>query len=137
MYQHGGTSNAATSEDYTTYYFSIQNECFDKALDMFSQFFKSPLFTESATEREMNAVDNEFKMRLSDDNRRLNQIEKELALPNHPLKHFSTGNLQTLNKPNIHKLLLEYYESHYSANLMSLCLVANYSLDQLEDLAIT
>ena len=30
-----------------------------EALDRFSQFFLSPLFTESGTEREINAVNNE------------------------------------------------------------------------------
>jgi len=38
---------------------------------MFSQFFKEPLFTEEATDREMNAVDSEYKKNLSDDGRRL------------------------------------------------------------------
>jgi insulysin len=43
---------------------------------MFSQFFKEPMFTESATVREMNAVDSEYKKNLSDESRRLSQIEK-------------------------------------------------------------
>jgi len=41
----GGVKNAATSEDYTNYYFDIKNEAFEEALDIFSQFFKCPLFT--------------------------------------------------------------------------------------------
>lgn len=61
----GGSDNAATGEDYTYYYFDIKNDHFAEALDIYSQFFKDPLFTESATDREMNAVDNEFRMRLS------------------------------------------------------------------------
>lgn len=40
------------------------------ALDRFCQFFRTPLFTESATEREINAVDSEHSMRISDDGRR-------------------------------------------------------------------
>ena len=87
---------------------------------------------QSATEREMNAVDNEFKKNLSDDGRRIYQIFRtELAAEGSALPRFGTGNLQTLNKPNIRELLLQYYESHYSANIMSLCLAGNYSLDQL------
>lgn len=71
LMSHGGSSNAATSEDYTYYYFELKNEAFPTAVDIFSQFFKNPLFTESATDREMNAVDSEFKKNLSNEARRL------------------------------------------------------------------
>ena len=37
--------------------------------------------------------------------------------------------------PGIREKLLKYYAEHYSANLMSLCLVGNYPLDRLEELA--
>ena len=67
----GGQKNAATSEDLTYYYFNIKNEVFGQAIDIFSQFFKEPLFMESATEREMKAVDSEYRKNLSDDSRRL------------------------------------------------------------------
>lgn len=33
---HGGRKNAATSEDYTYYYFDIANDAFEEALDIFS-----------------------------------------------------------------------------------------------------
>mmetsp|Transcript_19855 Transcript_19855/g.14300 ORF Transcript_19855/g.14300 Transcript_19855/m.14300 type:complete len:91 (+) Transcript_19855:267-539(+) len=67
----GGQKNAATGEDYTYYYFDIKNDCFTNAIDMFAQFFKNPLFTESATEREMNAVDSEYRKNLSNEARRI------------------------------------------------------------------
>ena len=66
----GGSKNAATSEDYTYFYFDIKNEKFSESLEVFSQFFKTPLFTESGTEREMKAVDSEFRKNLSNESRR-------------------------------------------------------------------
>ena len=130
---HGGSKNAATGEDYTYYHFDVQNEKFGEALDIFSQFFKQPLFTESATEREMNAVDSEFKRNLSNEMRRRIQIEKtELACKTGPLNRFSTGSHDSLNVPDIREKLLKYYDEHYSSNLMSLCLVGNYNVDELE-----
>jgi Insulinase (Peptidase family M16) len=50
--QHGGNSNAYTASEYTNYYFDVQAQ---EALDRFSQFFVAPLFTPSATERELKA----------------------------------------------------------------------------------
>lgn len=51
---HGGYSNAYTSQEDTVYYFDVQNEFFEGALDLFASFFVCPLFTETATEREIN-----------------------------------------------------------------------------------
>lgn len=135
--QHGGAKNAATGEDYTNYHFDIKNEAFPEALDIFSQFFKEPMFSEDSTDREMNAVDSEFRRNLSNEARRKFQIEKtELACKTGPLNRFSTGNLQSLQVPNIREQLLKYYGEHYSANLMSLCLVGNHSIEALEAMAV-
>ena len=57
----GGSNNAATAEDFTYFYFDIKNNHFPEAVDIFSQFFKEPLLTGTLTEREMKAVDNEYK----------------------------------------------------------------------------
>ena len=133
----GGQKNAATGEDYTYYYYDITRNHFEESLDIFSQFFKEPMLTESATMREMNAVDSEFRKNLSSEERRVFQIEKTvLAKKSSALNSFSTGNLATLNVPNIRELLLKYHKDHYSANLMSLCLVGNHSLNQLQDFAL-
>ncbi len=56
---HGGHSNAYTSMENTNYYFDVTHPHLEGALDRFAQFFTSPLFTPSATDREMNAVHNE------------------------------------------------------------------------------
>ena len=56
---HGGSSNAYTSQENTVYYFDVQNDHFEDALDLFASFFICPLFTESSTSREIQAVDNE------------------------------------------------------------------------------
>lgn len=62
--ENGGTSNAATYPDCTKYYFDIVPDKLEDALDRFSQFFISPLFTESATLREINAVNSEHEKNL-------------------------------------------------------------------------
>lgn len=58
--QGGGGQNAATSDDWVMYYFNINSDQFEKALDIFSEFFKDPLFSADAVQREISAVDNEF-----------------------------------------------------------------------------
>jgi insulysin len=65
----GGYSNAYTAGDHTNYFYEINHEATEGALDRFSQFFIAPLFSEEFTEREMNEVDSEFEKNLQNDNR--------------------------------------------------------------------
>lgn len=70
--KNGGSSNASTGILSTTYHFGCANgESFDGALDRFSQFFISPLFTESCTQREIGAIENEHRKNFPNDSRRL------------------------------------------------------------------
>eukprot|EP00158_Paraphelidium_tribonemae_P009917 Partr_v1_DN29000_c0_g1_i2_m25173 putative insulin-degrading enzyme len=58
---HGGSSNAYTAAVNTNYYFEVNHDHFDGALDRFAQFFVAPLFLRDAVDRELMAVDSEFK----------------------------------------------------------------------------
>lgn len=123
------------------YYFDVQNDHFATALDMFASFFTCPLFTASASTREINAVDNENTKNLQSDMWREFQLLKSLADPSHPFSHFSTGNLQTLldlpqsKQLDIRQMLLDFHAKYYSANIMKVVVYGNQSLDQLQQWA--
>jgi insulysin len=136
---HGGYSNAYTSGENTVYYFDVQNDHFEHALDIFSAFFVCPLFTESATSREMNAVDNENTKNLQSDPWRDYQLLKHLSKADHPFSNFGTGNLQTLrDEPekaglSTRDLLLDFHKKYYSSNIMKVVVYGNESLDTLQN----
>lgn len=135
---HGGYSNAYTSQEDTVYYFDIQNDYFEHALNVFSTFFWCPLFNESSTSRELQAVDNENTKNLQSDPWRIYQLLKSLAKSDHPLNKFSTGNLETLKtipealNINLREQLIQFHRDYYSANLMTLVIYGNQSLDILQ-----
>ncbi|KAK9711990.1 metalloprotease, partial [Basidiobolus ranarum] len=137
--EHGGDSNAFTSLDNTNYFFEVRHEHFEGALDRFAQFFISPLFSPSCTEREIKAVDSENKKNLQSDNWRIFQLEKSLSNPKHPYCHFGTGNLQTLwDGPieqglDVRAELLKFHAKYYSSNIMKLVVLGRESLDKLTD----
>ena len=137
--QHGGSSNAYTAEEDTCYFFSVNQDAFEGALDRFSQFFVSPLFTATATDRELNAIESEHSKNLQQDSWRVDQLQKLRANPKHPFSKFGTGNRYTLkerpqeNGVDLREQLLEYYKNHYSANMMTLAVVGREPLDQLEE----
>ncbi|RZC37709.1 insulin-degrading enzyme, partial [Asbolus verrucosus] len=96
--EHGGSSNAATYPDHTIYYFDIVPDELHNALDRFSQFFIAPLFTESATDREVNAVNSEHEKNIPSDVWRKDQLDKHMADPNHPYHTFGTESLDELEE---------------------------------------
>ena len=131
---HGGYSNAFTGEDRTNYHFEVQHDALEGALDRFSQFFISPLFSPEYSDREMNAVDSEHQKNLQQDDWREYQLFKEFYRKNHPANHFATGDLETL-KGVKQEEFIKFYKTYYSANRMSLVILGSRSLDELESLA--
>jgi insulysin len=127
----------------TNYHFDITPDHFAEALDVFAQFFISPLLSEGSTEREVNAVENEHIKNLQSDGWRAQQLRKSLSNPNHPNFKFGTGNLNTLcnntrtgtSKTHCHgtrKALLKFYNEHYSPKRMRLAVLSKQPMSDLE-----
>jgi insulysin len=122
---HGGSSNAYTSEEITNYFFDIQSQYFNKGLDIFSQFFIDPLLKKNSIDREINAVDSEHSKNYNSDPWRLNRMLKEISNKEHPFYKFGTGNHNTLNKKDIRDVLQSFYNKYYSSNIMKLVVLHN------------
>ena len=97
----------------TNYYFDVSNQAFKEALDRFAQFFIKPLFTESCTHREMNAVNSEHDKNLLSDHWRKYQLLRTSSAIGHTFNRFSTGNLETLNKPGVREGLIDFHKKYY------------------------
>ncbi|KAG7377289.1 hypothetical protein PHYPSEUDO_011930 [Phytophthora pseudosyringae] len=133
----GGSSNAFTSGRDTNFYFDVGVAHLHEALDRFAQFFIAPLFTASATEREMNAVDSESTNYLQDDSWRINQLERGLGNVNHPYHKFGVGNKETLSVTpaekgiDVREALLKFYQEFYSASIMRLVVYGKEDVETL------
>ena len=133
--QNSGNSNAYTSATNTNYHFEVANSGFRQGLDIFAQFFLSPRFTETLTERELKAVDSEHKKNLNNDPRRRYQLMRSTSKDGQPFNGFGTGSLETLAKPNTREYLLKFYNQFYSANLMKCVLYGKEDIATLESWA--
>ena len=139
----GGMTNAMTQLDRTIYYFKVLPDKLGGAIDRFAQFFKTPLFNSVYSEREVNAVDSEFVMSKTSDGRRMLQVELGTFHPDHLLyKLFACGNKDTLtscaaqNDITLETALRQFFQRFYSANIMTLAIVGNESLDDLTKMAV-
>jgi nardilysin len=134
---HGGSSNASTDCEQTIYQFDVHPQYLDDALDRFAQFFISPLFSPDAADREILAVDSEFKMSLQSDSSRHREVLCASSHPTHPASKFGWGNSKSLdadikhNGVDIRAELLRFHSTYYSANCMKL-VVLGTDLDALQ-----
>jgi insulysin len=134
--QNGGLRNAYTSSDITNYHFDIRHDAFAGALDRFSQFFIAPQFNPEFTGREINAVHNEAMRHVQNDQRRVIGVARELYTPGSGESKFATGNKETLAGATP-VAVRAFYEAHYTADHMALCLAGKAPLDELEKHART
>jgi len=131
--RHGGYQNAFTAEDHSNYHLEVQHDAFEGALDRFSHFFIDPLFSPEYIQREINAVHSEHQKNLEQDGWRQMQLLRSFYRKDHPANHFSTGNEETL-KGVTQEEFKRFYNTYYSANRMSLVLLSDKDLDELESM---
>ncbi|KAJ2610208.1 metalloprotease, partial [Coemansia sp. RSA 1365] len=137
---HSGSTNSLTGPFRTSYAFYIDNEALDGALDCMSDFLINPLLSAELIEDEVNAIDLEFQMQLTDDNAQIDWLKASLCSSNHPRSQFATGNKKTLDGSNPEKLrkkLVEFYNRYYSADIMKLAIKGKSTLDELTEMAVS
>lgn len=135
---HGGSHNAYTSALDTNYFFNVEPDYLEPALDRFSEQFRVPTFASELIDRERNAVSSEFSAHRRNDGRRFWSALKQTFPEGHPLARFTVGNLETLSNEEgeLRDETIEFYEQHYSANLMELVVIGPQSLDELESMVV-
>ena len=134
--EHGGSGNAATSFDRTSFFFDVDAAHLEGALDRFAQCFISPRFDRRYVERERQVVHSEFVSRHRDDRLRSFAAWRQTLDPRHSLSRFLAGNAETLaDRPGagVHDALIAFHESRYSSHLMRLVVVGRDPLDVLDD----
>uniref|UniRef100_A0A131Z3S2 Metalloprotease n=1 Tax=Rhipicephalus appendiculatus TaxID=34631 RepID=A0A131Z3S2_RHIAP len=136
--KHGGSDNAYTECERTVYKMEVHQKHLYRALDIFANFFVSPLIRKESMERELEAIDNEFQLVLPSDSCRLQQLLGSVAREKHPMRKFMWGNTTSLKKLpekggiNVHAALRTFFEQHYNPAVMTLAVQSRHSLDELE-----
>lgn len=135
---HGGYSNGATECETTRFVFEIGPEHLSHALDIFAQFFIAPLLRREAMARELQAVESEFNRAMQNDYVRLQQVQCDTCADGHPYRAFGWGNAESLQRipeaqgVDVRERMVQFYEKHYSAHVMKLCVYGEDSLDDMQ-----
>ena len=126
--KYGGFSNAYTDTFETVYYFSVFNNGVELVMDIFSRFFIDPLFNDDSVNREINAVNSEHLKNINDDNWRIYQMMKNLAIKTNSYNSFATGSKETMNENTIRAKMIEFYNRYYVSENISITIVSNLSI---------
>lgn len=137
--ENGGSNNAYTLSTCTAYYCSISTDKLAEALDRISQFFISPLFTESAIDREIHAIDSEFSRTRDNESSKLASVLRAICSPKIPYHRFSTGNLATLGSGaisvgDLQSALRAFFDRYYRPDALCAAVVSSLPLDAQEEL---
>ncbi len=131
----GGSSNAYTADVRTNYYFDINSDQLQPALDRLAQFFIAPKLDHDYVEREKNAVDSEYRLHAREDGWRLFMALNTTSNPDHPKSRFNIGSLDTLHDRdgNLWQSLKDFHDKYYVASNMGVVVYGKESLDELEN----
>jgi len=155
--QYGGSSNAYTDMEDTNYYFCVSpleddeedettSAALEGGLDRLAQFFISPLFDANMVDRELRAIDSEYRNSFTADGWRSYQLLKASANQKHPFAKFGCGNYKTLTQGgeivnSTHSTpgesspvqdLENFWNSYYQTFNLRLSVVGKSSLDELQ-----
>lgn len=143
--KNNGSHNAYTTGEQTTFYFELPNMHqdgemeFDSVMDIFSSFFKDPLFSTVALNKEMYAIQSEHDGNVSNIDKILYQATRILSNEEHPFNQFSTGNIHSLNNVGGSRAkitLMKYFNENFCAKNMTLVIRGPQSVNILTKLAM-
>ncbi|EGC36500.1 hypothetical protein DICPUDRAFT_47068, partial [Dictyostelium purpureum] len=129
----GGFLNSVTYEDRTSFYYKIDSLCLEESIEKFSNYLIAPIFNKDLLEREINIIESEFNS-IFDENKKNLVLLKGIFENDHPYGQFNNGNNKTLRLEDIRNRCMEFFEKHYSSNVMKLCVYGKQSIEKLEEM---
>ncbi len=128
----GAQGNAATSFEYTTYYFTC-NKNFEKNLEILLDFVQHPYFTPENVEKERGIITQEILMyQDSPTNRLLVELFAGI-FKEYNLNKDIAGTVESIADID-DKLLYDVYDTFYNPTNMSLCISGNIDIDKTTEI---
>lgn len=128
--QYGAESNAFTSFNRTSYFFSTTQEL-EKSLDLLLNFTKNLHITSSSVDKERGIIEQEIAMYQDDADFRLYSGALANLYPNTPLADDiagTTDSVQHISKEN----LIDNFETFYRPDFKTLILVGDFSVKLID-----
>ena len=129
----GGSSNAATAKEYTSYYARVQNSALPLAMDLLVDMFTSARIDDSDFQGERTVILEELAMNEDDPEDVAHEALAEALLPNHELGRPIGGTEETINAVD-RDSVVEHYLKHYRPENLVVTVAGGASHEQVVDL---
>ena len=129
----GGSSNAATAKEYTSYYARVQNSALPLAMDLLVDMFTSARIDDSDFNVERTVILEELAMNDDDPEDVAHEALAEALLPNHELGRPIGGTPETINAVD-RDSVFEHYLRHYRPENLVVTVAGGASHEQVVDL---
>ena len=129
----GGSSNAATAKEYTSYYARVQNSALPLAMDLLVDMFTSARIDDSDFNVERTVILEELAMNDDDPEDVAHEALAEALLPDHELGRPIGGTPETINAVD-RDSVFEHYLRHYRPENLVVTVAGGASHEQVVDL---
>ena len=132
----GGSSNAATAKEYTSYYARVQNSALPLAMDLLVDMFTSARIDDSDFTVERTVILEELAMNDDDPEDVAHEALAEALLPDHELGRPIGGTPDTINAVD-RDSVFEHYLKHYRPENLVITAAGGASHEQVVELVNT
>lgn len=129
----GGSSNAATAKEYTSYYARVQNSALPLAMDLLVDMFTSARIDDSDFTVERTVILEELAMNDDDPEDVAHEALAEALLPDHELGRPIGGTPDTINAVD-RDSVYEHYLKHYRPENLVITVAGGASHEQVVEL---
>ena len=125
----GGRNNAFTENEHTNFFFEVDADHLEHALDVWSRFFIDPLLSAKWMDKEVHAVDAEYKKDVPSQQWRGRRMFEVAANPKNPFHRFTVGSIGTLTRSgDVHREMVRFHRRWVKAQIMKLVVVGKQDL---------
>ena len=129
----GGSSNAATAKEYTSYYARVQNSALPLAMDLLVDMFTSARIDDSDFTVERTVILEELAMNDDDPEDVAHEALAEALLPDHELGRPIGGTPETINAVD-RDSVFEHYLKHYRPENLVITVAGGASHEEVVEL---
>ena len=129
----GGTFNASTGKELTSYTARLPGEYLAEALHVMSDMILHPLFEPGEIEKERNVIIEEINATYDDPQEWSNLLIDEVMWPGLPLGRDDAGSVETVAALQ-RQQMLDYLSTYYRPNALVLSIAGNIDQQQTEEL---
>ena len=126
----GGTLDAATHVDFTSYDLTLPSETIAKGTELLAEVLLQPLLTELSTEKQI--IREEILEELNEEGQQIDidNVSRQLLYPNHPLGFSIAGPLENLDRFGTGDLR-RHHTGHYAGRNSVICVAGAFDPREL------